>query len=216
MKTVIFCIPGSSFSGGFLECWTKLYDHCLRRGIRPILSRQESCNIYYVRNMCLGGDVQRGKDQKPFDGKINYDYLMWVDSDIHFTPGDFDRLIEDDKDIVSGLYLMDGGSAFAAVREWDGEYFKRHGAFQFFTPGEALGLIDPIEMNYTGMGFMLVKRGVFEAIEYPWFRQIEKRIGDMVDCTMEDVSFCLRAREKGYKIWIDPKVWVGHEKRKIY
>jgi GT2 family glycosyltransferase len=62
------------------------------------------------------------------------------------------------------------------------------------------------------MGFMLVKRGVFESLEYPWFRPIEKRIGNMVDFTTEDVSFCLRARERGWKVLADMEVKVGHEK----
>ena len=60
---------------------------------------------------------------------------------------------------------------------------------------------------------MLVKKGVFENMKYPWFQPIEKRIGDMVDFTMEDVAFCLRAKEKRFKIWIDPQVRVGHEKK---
>ena len=37
-------------------------------------------------------------------------------------------------------------------------------------------------------------------------------IGDIVEPTSEDVGFCLRARENGYKIWVDPTVCVGHEK----
>jgi hypothetical protein len=63
------------------------------------------------------------------------------------------------------------------------------------------------------MGFMLVKKGVFEKLEYPWFKPIEKQIGTMVDFTMEDVAFCLRAKEKGFQIFIDPKIRPGHVKQ---
>ena len=35
--------------------------------------------------MCLGADVLRGKDQKPFDGKLDYDFIMWIDSDQVFS-----------------------------------------------------------------------------------------------------------------------------------
>lgn len=62
---------------------------------------------------------------------------------------------------------------------------------------------------------MLVKRGVFESMEYPWFRPIEKKIGNMVDFTMEDVAFCIQAKERGYKVEIDPLVRVGHEKKVV-
>ena len=208
--TVVFCLPGASFSGRFLECWTELVAWCLSAGIRPILSRKQSCNIYYVRNMCLGADVMRGQNQKPFDGQIDYDYLMWIDSDVVFSPQQFQRLLGHGKDIVSGIYMMEDGRSFATVKEWDEEFFAQHGHFPFLTPGD-LGSTPPagggphsgslpqgesgpglLEVAYTGMGFMLVKRGVFESLEYPWFRPIEKRIGDAVDFTMEDVAFCLQ------------------------
>jgi hypothetical protein len=230
--TVVFCLPGNSFSGKFLERWTDLMGFCLKHGIQPILSRRESCNIYFVRNMCLGADVARGKDQKPFDGKLDYDFIMWIDSDVLFTPQQFMKLLSHDTDIVSGVYLMEDGKFLATVKEWDEEYFKKNARFQFMkledllpAPGlRQAGTPDPspekrgernnlIEVAYTGMGFMLVKRGVFEKLEYPWFKPIEKKIGDMVDFTMEDVAFCLQARGKGLKILVDPEVRVGHEKK---
>jgi hypothetical protein len=213
--TVVFCLPGSSYSGKFLECWTGLVSFCLLNNIRPILIQRQSCNIYFVRNMCLGADVSRGKDQKPFDGKLDYDYLMWIDSDCLFNPQQFMKLLSHDKDIVSGIYLMEGGTAFASVINWDEEYFKRNHCFQFLTPNDLQGKEDLIEVSYTGMGFMLIKKGVFESMEYPWFRPIEKRIGEMVDFTTEDVGFCLTAREKGFSVWIDPQVRVGHEKKVV-
>jgi GT2 family glycosyltransferase len=165
--------------------------------------------------MCLGADVSRGENQKPFDGKVEYTHLMWIDSDIIFAPQQFQKLLDADKDIVSGLYLMDNGKQFATVKDWDEEFFKKNGYFQFLSPDDIKDKKDLIEVSYTGMGFMLVKKGVFESMTYPWFKPIEKRIGNMVDFTMEDVAFCLRANEKGYKIWIDPQIRVGHEKKVI-
>jgi hypothetical protein len=213
--TIVFCLPGSEFSGRFLDCWTELVSFCMLNNIRPILSRRQSCNIYFVRNMCLGADVSRGKDQKPFDGKVDYDYLMWIDSDIVFTPQHFINLLRHEKDIVSGIYPMDGGETFATVKEWDEVFFKKHACFQFMKPDDLQGKNELIEVSYTGMGFMLIKKGVFEAMEYPWFRPIEKRIGNMVDFTMEDVGFCLTAKEKGFPVFIDPQVRVGHEKKVV-
>jgi GT2 family glycosyltransferase len=213
--TVVFCLPGNSFSGRFLECWTDVVSHCLKSGIRLILSRQQSCNIYYVRNMCLGADVLRGPGQKPFDGKIDYDYLMWIDSDNLFSAAQFQRLLEHKQDIVSGLYLMEDGTHFATVKDWDEEHFAKHGSFSFMTPKDVQAAQGLIEVAYTGMGFMLVKKGVFESLDYPWFRPIEKKIGGACDFTMEDVALCLRAREMGYRVMVDPGVRVGHEKRVV-
>src|SRR5271157_2488518 len=110
---VIFCLPGANFSGKFLQYWTELVLTCLQNNIQLILSQRQSCNIYYVRNMCLGADVTRGKDQKPFDGKIDYDFLMWNDSDILSDSQQFLRLVKHNVDIVSGIYLMESGQALA-------------------------------------------------------------------------------------------------------
>lgn len=213
--TIVFCLPGSSFSGLFLECWTDLVSNCISNGIRPLFNRKQSCNIYYVRNMCLGADVTRGENQKPFDGKLDYDYLMWIDSDIIFNPNQFMKLLSYKEDIVSGLYLMEDQKQFATVKVWDYAYFQEHGTFQFLTPADIADQKGLIEVSYTGMGFMLVKKGVFEKMPYPWFKPIEKRVGNMVDFTMEDVSFCLRAQELGYKIKIDPEIKVGHYKSHV-
>jgi len=238
--TIVFCLPGNSFSGRFLECWTNLLAWCLANGIRPILSRKYSNNIYFSRTMCLGGDVMRGQNQKPFNGKIDYDYIMWIDSDILFTPQQFARLLSHNVNIVSGVYLMEGGEALATVKDWDEEFFKKHGHFEFMTladiekdseerlskqsaekdkqtdcssnPQSEIHNPQLIEVDYTGMGFMLVRKGVFESLEYPWFRAIEKRIGNMVDFTTEDVAFCLRAKENGFRIHIDTNVKLGHQK----
>ena len=123
------------------------------------------------------------------------------------------KLISHNTDIVSGVYLMEDGKSLATVKEWDEEFFIKNRHFRFMAAEEIKDKKELIEVAYTGMGFMLVKRGVFEELEYPWFRPVEKQIGDMVDFTMEDVAFCLRAREKEFKILIDPAVRVGHEKK---
>jgi hypothetical protein len=75
---------------------------------------------------------------------------------------------------------------------------------------------DPFEVVYTGFGFLLSKYGVFETLQYPWFRPLTQDISkDISDFSSEDVSFCQLIREKGFKIFIDPLVIVGHEKKKV-
>lgn len=213
--TIVFCLPGNNFSGDWLVCWTKLIAYCMQNQINFVVNNKSSCNIYYVRNMCLGADVSRGENQKPFDGKIEYDYLMWIDSDIIFTPEQFQNLLNHKKDIVSGLYLMENGTQYATVKEWDEEYFKMHSSFKFFNKADIEGKKSLIDVAYTGFGFILIKKGVFETMKYPWFKQLEFRIGNAVDMCMEDVTFCMRAKENKFDILVDPTVIVGHEKKRI-
>lgn len=217
MKKVIFALPGREFSGRFLQGWTELVYACLQNGIQPIMSQHYSPLLYYVRNMCLGGDNLRGVDQKPFDGQFKYDYIMWIDSDIVFTPEHFFKLLNHDKEIVSGLYMMSDNTHYATVQDWDDEFFLKHGHFQFLNRDlvqEKKGKL--FTADYTGFGWILIKNGVFESLQYPWFQPVwtEYNINGKIvrDFTMEDVAFCKMIKEKGYDVWIDPTVIVGHEK----
>jgi len=73
--------------------------------------------------MCLGGNVLLGPNQKPYNKQLDYDYMLWIDSDIIFTVEQFDKLLSHQADIVSGLYFMDDGQQFATVENWDENFF---------------------------------------------------------------------------------------------
>ena len=147
---------------------------------------------------------------------------MWLDSDMVFTPEHFAKLLNVKQDIVSGLYLMDGGKNYATVKNWDYEYFGKNYSFEFLSPDdntkyqkENPNTLLPVE--YTGFGFILIKKGVFEKIGYPWFRPIYYDLPNGVsDFFAEDVGFCQLAIKNGFKIYIEPSVVLGHEKSIIY
>lgn len=211
---IVFCLPGSNYSGNFLKCWTNLQKYCFNNNINPILSQHYSCNIYYSRTMCLDGNSKNGKYQKPFQGNLEYDYLMWIDSDIIFNVNQFSKLLSHNLDIVSGLYLTHNNREYATVKNWDVETYKKNGRFDFLKK-EDIKTNDLFEVSYTGFGFMLIKYGVFEKLKYPWFKPRFIEMDHITEFTMEDVTFCIEAKEKGFKIMIDPTVKVGHEKKFI-
>jgi hypothetical protein len=216
---IVFCLPGSNFSNIFLTCWSDMLLYCVTHGIVPIISQAQSNNIYYVRQMCLGADVSRGKDQKPFNGQLEYDYIMWIDSDQIFKPDQLQTLINRNKDIVGGIYAHEGGQGFACGKI-DLEFYKTNGYMEYYTP-DSIKEIEKIEDNlmevdFTGFGFLLIKNGVYEKLEYPWHRPEWFEIGDNYDFTMEDVGFCINAKKAGFNIYVDPCVRVGHVKKAIY
>jgi hypothetical protein len=43
------------------------------------------------------------------------------------------------------------------------------------TPADLAGKSELMPVSYTGFGFMLLKRGVFEAISYPCFRPVRSK-----------------------------------------
>ena len=209
---IIFCLPGPSFTGKFFDSFMELINYLYLTNAQFTIVRRFSPVIYYVRNMCLGGDVLRGKNQKPFNGLVDYTHIMWIDSDIVFTPQHFQQLLNYDKDIVSGIYMMGDGKHFATVEDWDEEYFQEYGTFKFSTEEDLKDRTGLIKVGYTGLGFMLVKRGVFESLEYPWFQPVFHEIGNCRDFSSEDVSFCKMVTEKGFNVYVDPQIRVGHEK----
>ena len=102
---IIFCIPGSTFSNRFLKCWTNLTKELHKKDIEYELVSQYIPNVYKVRTLLLGGHRKYGQYQTPWQDKKDYDYIMWIDSDVIFKPDDFFKLFKHEKDIVSGIYL---------------------------------------------------------------------------------------------------------------
>ncbi len=233
---VIFCLPGRSFSNNFLVSWSNLIRYCMMSGIDYVISSQYSMNIYMCRNICIGANVAAGKDQKPFQGEVEYDYIMWIDSDQVFAPEQFQALLNkmhrDDRHIVSGIYQIIGRyeeQRYACYHMVDDDYFLEHKTFNPIKKAE-LDMLhgeDPeqrgpyaehltedglIEVSHNGMGWMMVKKGVFESMQYPWFKTRIMDVGDTSDMIMEDHEFCLTAKENCFPTYIDPSIIVGHEK----
>ena len=211
-KTIVICSPGNVFSGKFIISLTHLIKHLGNKGFTVKFCNTYSRNIYEVRNKCLLGKPEDGKDQKVFDG-LEYDYILWLDDDVIFSPSDFDKLYKEDKDVMSGLYLMSNNTHFAAVEFWDEEYFKSNGSFEFLHKTDIRTRLLPFKVEYVGFGFLLIKRGVFEQISYPWFEPTYLQIRDCRDFSMEDVTLCLKLNKLNITIHVHPEVVVGHYKQ---
>jgi hypothetical protein len=101
----------------------------------------------------------------------DYEYLLFVDSDIWMPERGLMQLYYADKDIVGGLYYQ-RAMPFSPVAFWnnsddpDGRYMSIE------NEANGSGLL---EVDMIGTGFMLIKRHVIEAF---W----DTEYGDMVDC----------------------------------
>jgi len=216
---ILFALPGAEYPRQFIIPWTGIVTGCLQRGHKVMVSQEYVCDVRMVRVLCLGGNMIGTKDQLPFDGKLDYDCIMWIDSDTAFEVNDFFKLLETPHEITSGLCLMGDGRRFAACKSRDKKYFKQHGMYEYITP-ESLKTHSGdryIPVEFCGMAWMLVKRGVFEnkKIEYPWFIHPPTIVDGIIDTHGGDVSFCLKAKNAGYKVMIDSEVIVGHIKPSI-
>ena len=219
MVKVVFCMPGRSYSREFLLAWSDLLMQASSRGHQVMISQQYSSVVHFARAKCMGGDVLKGPDQKPFQGTVEYDVMMWIDSDIVFKPDDFFALLESPHDVTAGMYMMEDLQHFATVKEWDEDFFAKNGTFKFMKPEDIVrvGEADSpsssyLPVAYTGMGWMMIRKGVVETIKYPWFHSDLQTVGSLVDMNSEDVSFCRALQTAGHTIHVDTKVRVGHQK----
>jgi len=217
---IIFCMPGNSYSNTFLIQWSELLVTLERSGKYDArLSNAYSSFVTFARARCLGADVQRGPKQKPFGGNLPYDVIIWIDSDIIFTTEQVFKLINaalHDHPVVSGLYMMSDGINFAAVRDWDDAFFIKNSTYKFLTAKDIKQNKSMyIPCAYAGMGFMAIRKGVLEQLDYPWFDHRPYQIGTMVDCCSEDVALCRNLIEHKIidAVMVRPDLRVAHEKR---
>lgn len=149
----------------------------------------------------------------------DWDVMVWIDHDIIFRADDVlalaNRCHESDYDILGVLYSMRRPKFTTIGRPAD--HVKEA---TFYMPG----LIDGM---FTGMGFTAVKRRVFEKLKetlpfvecptvgrkvYPYFSYLI-RDGSYLG---EDISFCWRATDAGFKVGIDCEPRILHRGRYDY
>jgi hypothetical protein len=219
MKKVIIALPGREYSGNFLRNWSETLMVLTQKGYKVTLINEYSSFVSFSRMKTLGLDVMRGATQVPFDGKVDYDVWLTIDSDIFFIPEQVIELIEDtDKHpVVSGLYRMSDLQHYAAVKKWDDEYFKKNGTFEFIKVNELDTSQKYMKVAYNGMGFFACRKGVIENLKYPYFSypliEIETEDGKVLrDMCSEDVAFCKNLKDAGYDVIVNTSLRVGHEK----
>ena len=221
MTKVIIALPGRTFSGGFMLNLLETVQTLKSKNYTVMIINEYSSYVTYSRMKTLGLDVRRGADQKPFDGKLDYDVWLTIDSDVIFTPKQVMEIIEDtDKyPVVSGMYRL-GTTQYSPVQEWNTEYFKKNGYFEFMSKDS----IDPnkkyISVAYNGMGLFACTKEVLESLKYPYFHHppIELDLEDgnsVTEMVSEDVAFCRNIKEAGYDITVNTNIIVGHEKKLI-
>jgi hypothetical protein len=147
--------------------------------------------VNFARCKCLGANVLRGPKQVPWDGKLNYDYQLWIDNDIVFNTEALMRLVVMDQDIAAGWYATEDGHT-TSVAHWlsEEEFKKNRGVMNHETVESMQKRKKPFTVDYTGSG-------------------------EVQDMCGEDVSFCLDAKKAGFEIWCNPLIRVGHEKTRV-
>lgn len=133
----------------------------------------------------------------------NCDYLFMVDDDMIAPPDLFFDLVKHDVDIVAPLAFTRNPPHHAVVYQTEcgysgvvhSEYFKTEFVKNY--PKNQL-----FECDAVGFGAVLIKTEVLLGMQIPWFMSTSP--------TGEDILFCINAKKKGFKVWMDSSVKLGH------
>ncbi len=151
--------------------------------------------------MKVGADVARNRNSIVEYALANdFTHILFIDSDMKFNPDTLEVMLANDVDICGVLYNQRALPLRANIMSLEEKEVK--GRHEVVKCEIQKGLT---EVRWAGTGIMLIKSKVFKNIKAPWFAfQYE---GEYVG---EDVYFCRKAREAGYKILIDAGVPVRH------
>ena len=127
------------------------------------------------------------------------DYLLFLDSDMGNIPADLLlKLIKHDKDIVCATFFKRKSPFSPCVYRYDA-FIKKFRPLEEFHKGL-------VEIDGCGMAATLIKTEIFKKLSQPWFGEVvlgNSRFG-------EDLSFCYRAREAGFRIFCDTDTLIKH------
>lgn len=206
---VLICTPGRSMESEYVKSLVDTISYLQKNGITYKYSNQYSSQVDAARESTIMGSTFLDIfNNKPLLGQATYDKIFWIDSDMSWTIDDFLRLYSSDKDIISGLYISDEGvPMFAPIKE----NVDMDTRFAFNEK-------EVFEISAAGFGFICIRNGIFESMKRPWFEtRFQHLTSDDGRMSLvpfgEDYSWCVSAKEAGYKIFIDPNVKLVHHKK---
>jgi hypothetical protein len=159
--------------------------------------------------------IDQGRNRMAYDAiyRRGFEEILWIDSDILFNPDDVERIRSWNKDIVAGAYPMKGWPVMT-VQPFPGKTveFKEDGGLE--------------EVMCAATGFLFIKSNVFHTIkeklnlpecntsfsapQIPFFQPDMWEVEGEKYYLGEDFSFCMRARQCGFPIWLDTGIKLGH------
>lgn len=187
-KTILIALPTNKYIE--TETFKSIYNLRVPRGYTTHLECFYGYQIDQIRNLI----AEWGK---------RYDYLFCVDSDIVLPTDSLEKMLGADKDIISGLYIQrKPGQHTLEIYEDTPE-----GGMQNI-PFRALENQHIVEVAACGFGCVLCDSRVLRTMSYPHFYY--QSALDHADTVSEDVYFCRKARELGFRVWADVSIKCSH------
>lgn len=191
------------------------YQH-LERETEEMLRQVERRGFHVERRFGMSAIDQARAHMATWALQRGFETIFWVDSDIHFQLSDFLRLAEHKEEFCCVPYrIKQAGGMLAIKGEADSD-----------TRGT-------VEIEAAGFGFMKTSRAIYVRMgqELPVCIQDANRRNMLIPFFQprwwkqpdgrdvyygEDFSFCLHARELGFKLYADFDIQIGHIGRWAY
>ena len=125
-------------------------------------------------------------------------HLLWLDSDMRFPRDLVHRFLRNDEPIIAANCTTRVPPRIHPVAYKKIGYLKGETHQRLYTTPESTGLE---EVEAIGMAVAMVRMDVYDKLEKPYFDVIYDP--DRGGWEGEDVYFCRKAREAGYRILID-------------
>lgn len=181
---VMLCLPGTAYSREFLLAWTDMVMQLAR-------THEISVSQHLTRSLCVGNSpVFNGQD---------YDAALFIDPNILFTIDDVRNLLESPRDVTAGIYMTPSLQTFDVIRVFNEDFMKKDGHYKFLKPQDIEGASQYMKVDYTGLGFLLLKKGVIESYN-----------GSILDMN-DPMTFCKNLPD----IYVDTKIRVGNQQLMI-
>ncbi len=181
---------------------------------------------------CLGDLISRARNScAEFLLEKEFDKLMFIDSDISWTPPQLKILLESKSSIVGGTYPYKRFpmSMVLNVLDKHAHYFKEQELktpeeFKTFATTES-GLNGEVEVKHLPTGFLAIDASVFKTLKnkvsvYRGYDAPTKQVKDIHDFfpmgvvggkyETEDWGFCSLARLNGFKVMLQTNCIVDH------
>ncbi len=130
------------------------------------------------------------------------DWVWFTDDDQPFDPDLLMKLLNRNVDIIQPLVTTRKAPFLPYAYHYDETSRSKY--LQLDWP--ELNSSGIQEVDACGAGGLLVRRHVFEAMADPWFEEGKTA----AECIGEDLHFCTKAKELGFKVYVDLDNVSGH------
>lgn len=212
---VVITTPGSKMESAYVKSLLGTIQVLQANNITWHYQNEYASLVTNAREATITGSRQLEVfNPSPGKGQYTYDKIFCIDSDIVWNPENFMKLLQSDKDIISGVYYeAQGADAMIHRNKDDFRPMSREEISVFQQSGNLFPAYG------VGLGFMCVKQGVFESLKRPWYglgKVFQEIDGVTYELPLgEDLYWCDRVAQNGHQVYVDPTVVVGHVKSNI-